>query len=299
MTGLGDGCTDSGGGRPLLSPGVRQRLQRLGVLPDRAPQGSGLGGRLTPSDLPADGDDRWADRTFAPTPLRIDSPAPPLPTAAVLDRARRRMRDLEGSAQLTSATELDLSAVVVEGTSPQAECPARARVVLAAVVAAIHAEIRQHPGLAATSDEQLTALRIPSAIDIGLVLDGSLGAAGRVIVPEPTGRGEPDGIGAAVLGSLDDPSQRVADRTLALPVPVVVHDRLCSGVLLETTLLERPAALAFSLGRLEPRPRTTESGIVAPVWTSMLSVSYDHRVIDGADAARLLAAVRGRLLKLS
>lgn len=261
-----DGDRADAGGLPLLSPAVRDRLGRLGIAPDAAPAGGGLGGRLRIQDLPPDPAEAVGG-TQTPAGGVLDAPRR-RSTAQLLERARRRAEDMVASAQLTSAAELDVTPVVSHALA--ADGPQSIRgAVLAAVVAAVAATLDDAPTLAATVDEDLTGLHVPDRVRVRVVdATASLGTGG------PLG----DDVGGVPTSA-----------------HVLVHDRLSSGVLLETPLLERPAALALVVGGLARRVRTASDGAVGPRWTTMLSVTYDHRVIDGADAARLLAAVRARL----
>lgn len=282
---------------PLISPAVRRRLARLGLSPEQAPAGSGLGGRVTPADLPpsdADGSDPGptgtADALGAPT-----RSVPPI--GPVLERARRRREDLTATAQLTSVTELDVTTSsglpTAGGPSPERRAAA-ARDVLADVVAAIHAAVRADPRLAATSDADLVLLRIPDAIDVGVVTSDPQGRERRLVLRDPGAAGSTR---AAVLALLGTPGPPDDDPLLPIAAPVVVRDRTTSGVDFETTLLERPAALSLCLGALARQVRATAGPEVGVRWTAMLSVTYDHRVIDGADAARLLATIRASVAR--
>ncbi|HEY9068990.1 MAG TPA: 2-oxo acid dehydrogenase subunit E2 [Candidatus Ozemobacteraceae bacterium] len=55
-----------------------------------------------------------------------------------------------------------------------------------------------------------------------------------------------------------------------------------------------PRSCTLSLGCVEHRPRVV-AGIVRPALSSWLTVTYDHRIADGADIARFGTALRSRL----
>lgn len=278
-------------GEPLLSPVVRRRLARLGLAPAQAGPGSGLGGRITPADVPDDGRGGAGTGAVALTSSGDVPVGPAMTVGALLDRARRRAADLVAMAQLTSATELDVTSAVGPARSHGAPHDRTVvdRSVLAAVVAAIHAAIRAHPAAAATAGPDLEALLVPDAIDVGLVTPDPRGGERRLLLPDP---GEGGWGHDELLALLDAPGGAEVGPSVPLTAPVVVHDRSASDVILETTLLERPAALAFCVGAVGRRVRTVGGTDVGVRWTAMLSVTYDHRVVDGADAARLLATVR-------
>jgi pyruvate dehydrogenase E2 component (dihydrolipoamide acetyltransferase) len=61
-----------------------------------------------------------------------------------------------------------------------------------------------------------------------------------------------------------------------------------------TPVLNPPQALVLGVGRIQQRP-VVEDGALVVGTTSVLSLTFDHRVTDGAPAARLLDAVAGSL----
>ena len=66
------------------------------------------------------------------------------------------------------------------------------------------------------------------------------------------------------------------------------------GVKWFTAIINPPEAAILAVGAIEDRLALTEAGVVS-VPTLTLTLSSDHRLIDGALAARFLTAVRGRL----
>ena len=278
-------------GEPLLSPVVRRRLARLGMSPTQAGPGTGLGGRITPADVPEGGREGAGTGTVVRTSPGGVRVGPSMAVGALLDRARRRAADLAAMAQLTSATELDVTSAAgrVRTDGEPRDRTEVDRSVLVEVVTAIHAAIRAHPAAAATAGPDLESLLVPDAIDVGLVTPDPRGGERRLLLPDPGDQGWDR---AALLALLDGPGGVEVDPSAPLTAPVVVHDHAASDVILETTLLERPAALAFCLGAVGRRVRALGGTDVGVRWTAMLSVTYDHRVVDGADAARLLATVR-------
>jgi pyruvate dehydrogenase E2 component (dihydrolipoamide acetyltransferase) len=66
------------------------------------------------------------------------------------------------------------------------------------------------------------------------------------------------------------------------------------GVDAFTPVLNPPQSAILGVGRIAERP-VVENGKIAVGWTCMLSLTFDHRVTDGAPAADLLAAVARRM----
>jgi pyruvate dehydrogenase E2 component (dihydrolipoamide acetyltransferase) len=67
------------------------------------------------------------------------------------------------------------------------------------------------------------------------------------------------------------------------------------GVDAFTPVLNPPQSAILGVGRLAPRPVVEPGGTLAVAETCVLSLTFDHRVTDGAPAAELLAAVARRL----
>lgn len=62
------------------------------------------------------------------------------------------------------------------------------------------------------------------------------------------------------------------------------------GVDMFTPVLNPPQSCILGIGRIRPRP-VVRDGVVVPAPTCTLSLTFDHRVEDGAPAARLLAVI--------
>src|SRR5207302_3879478 len=66
------------------------------------------------------------------------------------------------------------------------------------------------------------------------------------------------------------------------------------GGLLQTPIVNHPEVAILSIGRVAPRPVVRDGEVVA-AQTGYVSVTFDHRVVDGARAAEFGLAVIGRL----
>ncbi|MBI4543149.1 MAG: 2-oxoglutarate dehydrogenase, E2 component, dihydrolipoamide succinyltransferase [Gemmatimonadetes bacterium] len=66
-----------------------------------------------------------------------------------------------------------------------------------------------------------------------------------------------------------------------------------------TPIINQPQVAILGVGAVEKRPKviTTEDGtdLIAPRMMTMLSLSYDHRIVDGADADRFLVDLKAQL----
>jgi 2-oxoglutarate dehydrogenase E2 component (dihydrolipoamide succinyltransferase) len=71
------------------------------------------------------------------------------------------------------------------------------------------------------------------------------------------------------------------------------------GSYIGTPIINQPQVAILGVGAIEKRPKvmTTEDGtdLIVPRMMTMLSISYDHRIVDGADADRFMADVKRQL----
>jgi 2-oxoisovalerate dehydrogenase E2 component (dihydrolipoyl transacylase) len=66
------------------------------------------------------------------------------------------------------------------------------------------------------------------------------------------------------------------------------------GGIVSTPIINHPEVAIVGVNRIVERP-ALRGGLVVPRLAMNLSSSFDHRVIDGADAARFVQAIRGFL----
>ncbi len=72
-----------------------------------------------------------------------------------------------------------------------------------------------------------------------------------------------------------------------------------AGTLFDTPIINQPQAAILGTGALVKRPMVVSDPVLGDVIAvrdmMYLSLSYDHRLVDGADAARFLSVVKARL----
>jgi len=72
-----------------------------------------------------------------------------------------------------------------------------------------------------------------------------------------------------------------------------------AGTLFDTPIINQPQVAILGVGAITRRPAVVSDprlgDIIAIRDMAYLSLSYDHRLVDGADAARFLAAIKARL----
>lgn len=259
-------------GQPVAaSPAARRLALELGV--DLASiTGTGPAGRIIEADVRAAAGEGSRAGLVALTPMR----------RAIADRMRRGLLE---AAQLTITAEADVTTLADELAASSARSGQRATYT-AAIVRAAALALRDHPRVgAAWTDE---GLRLPEQIDIGVAvaLDDGL------VVPV---------VRNAATKSLEQLDGEIADLADRARTARLTEDERRGAVFSVTNLgayridaftplLDPPQAAILGLGRARRRPAVVD-GTIAVRTLVVLSLTFDHRVLDGAPAAAFLDAV--------
>jgi pyruvate dehydrogenase E2 component (dihydrolipoamide acetyltransferase) len=292
---------DQGERRP--SPLIRRLLDEAGLTAaDVKP--SGPGGRITREDVSA----AVAARLAAPSTPEA-APAPPKRDASgdhtqPLSRVRaviaeRMVTSLHTSAQLTSVVEVDVTRI--------AQLRARAGSAAARGVklsylpffarAAVEA-LEAQPDLNASVDTAAGTVTRHSAIHLAIAVDTDHGLLAPVI--RDAGRLSLVGIAMAIA----DVAARTRDGTITADDlsggTFTITNTGSRGALFDTPIINQPQVAILGTGAVVRRPVVVTdpgNGAEAIAIRSMafLALTYDHRLIDGAAAAKFLVAVRKRL----
>ena len=299
------------GHTPAVSPVVRRIAAEHGI-DIAAIHGSGRRGRVTKRDVLALVQNGAADAEPEPavphggrraepegaipaTPAAEQTgdpdPAGGSPTRP-LSLMRRQIgehmvRSLQTAAHCTTVVEADMSAVE-EARGELSYLPFVARAAVAA--------LREHPGLNATLDgERLTVHR---EVHLGVAV--SLGAEGLIV---PVVRDAHELSHEGLASSIADLAQRARSKRLR-PEEVAggtftITNPGRFGALLATPIINQPQVAILDLEAVTKRPvvvtddRGRDSIAVRPM--TYLCMSWDHRALDGALAARFLSTVRRNL----
>jgi 2-oxoglutarate dehydrogenase E2 component (dihydrolipoamide succinyltransferase) len=319
----GDGAPDRS---KVISPVVQRIAAEHGI--DLAQvEGTGVGGRIRKKDVikaagrQADrrvgegpggrqADDRVAGGTTAPQgerPLHIESPYRPEPETAIegtrepLSAMRRQIaehmvRSRRTAAHVTTVIEVDMSRVVRRRAELK---PAFAQrgvplTYLAFVARATVDTLTEQPVLNASIEGDEIVYHGDVNLGIAVALEEGL------IVPviRQAQRLSLEGLAAAI----GDLSARARSKRLA-PDEVqggtfTITNPGQFGTVLATPIINQPQVAILDLEAIVKRPvvvehRDGDSFAIRP--TTNLCLSFDHRALDGADAARFLGRVKTRL----
>lgn len=277
--------------------------------------GTGVGGRIRREDIEnavAAREAAKAPATPAPvaeaptasTPVaQKREPSPLRGTTEKMSRlrqtiARRMMESLQNSAQLTTVVEVDVTKVVALRARSKDAFIAKHNTKLTFLpffVKAATEALQFHPKINATIDDNKVTYFDHE--HIGIAVDTPRG----LLVPVIKDAGTKDIPGIAA--SINDLAARTRDAKVG-PEELsgstfTITNTGSGGALFDTPVLNSPETAIMGVGTIVKRPMVvkTADGSESVAIRSMvyLSLSYDHRLVDGGDAARYLMEVKKRL----
>ena len=212
--------------------------------------------------------------------------------------AKRMVESLQVSAQLTATVEVDLteiSRIRVRAKDDFKKREGASLSYLPFITKAAIEALKVYPKLNATIDED--TINYPDAEHVGIAVDTPKG----LLVPVIKDAGDLNIAGLA---------KKIADLASRTRANKVTPDELSggtftitnygsAGTLMDTPIINQPQVAILGTGALVKRPvviRDARLGEVIAVRDMMyLSLSYDHRLVDGAEAARFLSTLKARL----
>jgi 2-oxoglutarate dehydrogenase E2 component (dihydrolipoamide succinyltransferase) len=271
--------------------------------------GTGVGGRIRKQDvLNAAG----GTQAGAPTPSArpTEEQAPEAETSKrgrteKLTRLRaligkRMTESLQVSAQLTTVVEVDLTRVARLRDRVKNDFAAREGVKLSFLpffaLAAVEA-LKAHPMVNSSIDTDAGTISYHDSENLGIAVDTERG----LLVPVIHNAGDLN------LGGI---ARKIADLAERTRNNKVLPDELgggtftltntgSRGALFDTPIINQPQVAILGTGTVVKRPVVVDDPDLGEIITvrSMvyLALTYDHRIVDGADAARFLVTMKERL----
>ncbi|MGK3952866.1 2-oxoglutarate dehydrogenase, E2 component, dihydrolipoamide succinyltransferase [Microbacterium sp. I2] len=299
------GASDDSDGVAYVTPLVRRLAQQQGV--DLAKvKGTGVGGRIRKEDVL-----KAAEAASAPTPAPAAASAPaPAPlevsplrgTTQPMSRLRkviaeRAVASMQATAQLTTVVEVDVTKLAAYRDAVKADFQAKTGDKLSFLpffaVAAVEA-LQAYPIVNATVDGN--DIVYPASENISIAVDTERGLL-TPVVKDAAGKNL-----AQFAREIADLAARTRDNKLKPDElaggTFTLTNTGSRGALFDTPIVFLPQSAILGLGAVVKKP-----GVVVVDGKDAISVrsyvylalSYDHRIIDGADAARFLGAVKARL----
>jgi 2-oxoglutarate dehydrogenase E2 component (dihydrolipoamide succinyltransferase) len=295
-----------------VTPIVRKLANDLGVNLASV-RGTGIGGRIRKEDVEAAAPkSAVAAVASAPASAATSTPSAPRPaavasplrgTTVTMSRLRkviaaRMVESLQVSAQLTTVIEVDVTKIARLRDRSKPTFEAREGVKLSFLpffAVAVCEALKQHPVL--NSSVEGDQIIYHGAEHLGIAVDTERG----LLVPVIHNAGDLNMGGVA---------RKIADLAARTRDNKVTPDELgggtftltntgSRGALFDTPIINQPQVAILGLGAVVKRPMVVkgEDGGETIAIRSMvyLGLSYDHRVVDGADAARFLVTLKERL----
>ncbi len=315
------------GGKALATPAVRRLARDLGVEIDAVP-GSGIGGRVTEKDVRGFAQ-RSEPRAEASGRSASAPSRQPAVSGEVVAAPQRVARENQLATKVTGADAPTVNIPVTQGSSrvpmrgvrrtialrlrqsmdtavhftvmDEADCTAldgeRAKLSAASgeklsylpfVVSAVCRALKQFPSLNATVDDANEEIVRHSVVHIGIAADTEQGLSVPV-VPNA------DAMGVLQIGrEIGQVAQMVRDRTIP-------RDRLMGSTFtisnvgsyagrFATPVINYPEVGILAVGRVREGV-VADKGAIRIAKLLPLSLTCDHRCVDGADAARCLALI--------
>ncbi|MBB6474687.1 2-oxoglutarate dehydrogenase, E2 component, dihydrolipoamide succinyltransferase [Sphaerisporangium rubeum] len=323
-------AAQSTGESPYVTPLVRKLAGEHGVDLDSL-EGTGVGGRIRKQDVleaARQQRERAAAQAQAAQAAPAPAPAPqaqapaaapqaaaPAPEPVQADTtlrgrtekmsrmrqtiAKRTMESLQSSAQLTTVVEADVTKIARLRDRVKADFQRREGVKLTFMpffaLATVEA-LKQHPKLNAVINSETNEVTYFDHEHLAFAVDAERGLASAVIKDA----------GDLNLAGLARKITDLAERTRTNKVSpdelsggtFTLTNTGSRGALFDTPIINQPQVAILGTGSVVKRPvvlDTPEGEVIAVRSMVYLALTYDHRLVDGADAARFLTTVKRRL----
>jgi pyruvate dehydrogenase E2 component (dihydrolipoamide acetyltransferase) len=317
---------ESGRGPSYVTPLVRRLAAEHGV--DLAKvSGTGVGGRIRKQDVidaarsggAGDGEKPAApaarssaqaagpaaQRQPATAPAAAGDDAPQRGTTEKLSRLRRviaerMVESLQVSAQLTTVVEADLTRIARLRDRAKAEFEQREGVKLSYLpffALAVCEALREHPQVNSSIDVEGGTVTYHDAVHLGIAVDTPRG----LLVPVVKDASDLN------LAGLARKIADIAERTRGNHITpdelgggtFTLTNTGSRGALFDTPIINQPQVGILGTGGVVKRAVVVDDPdvgeVIAVRQMVYLALTYDHRMVDGADAARFLTTVKSRL----
>ncbi len=276
-------------GAVLATPVVRKLAKDLGVELGKV-SGSGPGGRITEEDV------RRAAGPKAPTGIPAESTS----EERIPFRGKRRMI----ARKMVAAKTRVPHALLVDEADVSGLLAARAKMreigeregvritILPFIMKAVAGALRRHPVLNASLDEDREEIVLKKKIDVGMAVDAEDG----LVVPIVRNA---DGKSVIELAREIDRLSAAAREGILAPEDLAGGTFTISSVgsiggLFSYPVINVPEAAILAAHKIVTRP-VVRDGEVVPRGMMYLSLSFDHRIVDGGEATRFLNEVVRRI----
>ena len=291
-----------------VTPIVRKLAREKGV-DISSLKGSGVGGRIRREDVLAAAQKPPAAPAAAPeAPAAALPPIQPAQERGKTEKlsrmrqtiAKHMMNSLASTAQLTTVVEVDVTRIANLRARAKDSFAQREGTKLSFlpffVKAAVEA-LKAHPKINSRVNDETNEVTYFDHENVGIAVDSDKG----LMVPVIKNCG--DLTIAAIARKINELAAKVRDGSITIDEmsggTFSITNTGSRGALFDTPVVNYPEEAILGLGTIVRRPMVVKDSegndTIAVRSLVYLTLSYDHRLIDGADAARYLTTVKKRL----
>ena len=312
---------NNGDNVPYVTPLVRKLAEKHGVDLNTV-EGTGVGGRIRKQDVLAAAEGGKAEGTTAASATKEQTQQPKgeranwstksvdpakaelIGTTQRVNRIReitaaKMVESLQTTAQLTHVQEVDVTRVAElrKKVKPAFVEKHGANITyLAFFIKATAEALVSHPNVNASYDADAKEITYHEDVNIGIAVDTPMGLLVPVIK-----QAQKKNL-AEIAKAITDLAERARNKKLRPDdlsgATFTVTNIGSEGALLDTPVLTPPQAGILGTAAIEKRPViVTEDGIDSIAIRQMcyLPFTYDHQLIDGADAGRFVTTIKDRI----
>ncbi|WP_367371838.1 dihydrolipoamide acetyltransferase family protein [Pseudomonas lini] len=280
--------------RPLASPAVRKHALDLGIQL-RLVRGSGPAGRVLHEDLEAYLGQGQSNASTATAAYAQRNDEQQIPVIGMRRKIAQRMQDAtQRAAHFSYVEEIDVTAVEeLRAHLNEKHGATRGKLTLLPfLVRALVVALRDFPQINARYDDEAQVITRLGAVHVGVATQADIG----LMVPV---------VRHAETRSLWDSAAEISRLATAARTGKASRDELSGstitltslgalGGIVSTPVLNLPEVAIVGVNKIVERPMVVKGQIVIRKMMN-LSSSFDHRVVDGMDAAQFIQAIRGLL----
>ena len=289
--------TSKTGAKPIASPAVRRRAWEVGIdLPQVA--ATGAGGRIMQDDLDAHiaahGTTHAAGRSAEVRPAQRDDEEQ-VPVLGLRRRIAQKMQESKRRIpHFTYVEEVDVTELEALRARLNTKWGAgRGRLtLLPLLVRAVVLAVREFPQINARFNDEAGVVTRHGAVHIGIATQTGAGLIVPVLRHAEAHDLWSSATEVARLAEAARSGKATRDELSGSTITITSLGAL--GGIVSTPVINRPEVAIVGINRIALRPMMRD-GAVVPRQMMNLSSSFDHRVVDGTDAAQFVQALRGYL----
>jgi 2-oxoisovalerate dehydrogenase E2 component (dihydrolipoyl transacylase) len=280
--------------RPLASPAVRKHALDAGIQL-RLVQGTGPAGRILHEDLDAYLQQGSAKPSTAATPYAERHDEEQIPVIGMRRKIAQRMQDaIRRAAHFSYVEEIDVTALdELRVHLNEKHGATRGKLTLLPfIVRAMVVALRDFPQINARYDDEAQVITRLGAVHVGVATQSDVGL--MVPVVRHAEARNLWGTAEEITRLATAARNGKASREELSGSSITLTSLGALGGIVSTPVLNLPEVAIVGVNRIVERPMVIKGQIVIRKMMN-LSSSFDHRVVDGMDAAQFIQAIRGLL----